>query len=238
MPSLAQSVSRRSLGVDLDRPVTSQWLDIADRTRLPLPGLSLEPMQAIRGIGRYVSLHEPEFAGDALAQEIRLIQSRGYGLWLVQHVLNPGWIASAQLGADLGGAARDNALSVGYLPTCHLGLDLEGTVSKGTPVLDFVEAWAGEVSRSFPVVLYVGYDSGLTANDLYYGLDQVHLYWGAPGPWDVAIRHFALRQGLTTTVGGFEVDPDRIEEDSLGGKLTWMIDPGAQSQRVRDLGVS
>jgi hypothetical protein len=244
MPAIAQRAPA-SLGVDLDRPVTSRLLDIFDRTSLPL-GSSILPYKGlnaglrlpIRGIGRYVSLHSPEAAGDALASELRLMLARGYAVWLVQHVLNPGWEASGQLGSDLGGAARENALDVGYLPTCHLAIDVEGTVSKGDPVLEMIEAWAAEVTKSFPALCYVGYDNGLTPLDLYFGLGNVHLYWGAPGPWDVAERHFAVRQGLPITIGGAEVDPDGIGEDALGGALQWMVDPEKVGVRFRDLGVS
>lgn len=237
MVALAQPAPN-CLGVDLDQPVTSRLLDIFDRTTLPLSatpfrGPPLGARLPIRGIGRYVSLHTPEAAGDALASEIALLLTRGYAYWLIQHVLNPGWEASAQLGADLGGAARENALGLSY--GAHLGLDIEGTVSRGEAVLDFIEAWAAEVTRSFPALAYVGYDNGLTPHDLYYGLGNVHLYWGAPGPWDVAERHFAIRQGMPITIGGAECDPNGIGEDALGGRLTWMVDPAAVLRRFPDI---
>lgn len=239
MVALAQAAPF-CLGVDLDQPVTSRLLDIFDKTTLPLPATPFRgpPVGArlpIRGIGRYVSLHIPEAVGDAFAAELALITTRGYGVWLVQHVLFEGWEASAQLGSDMGGAARENALEAGYLPGCHLSIDVEGTASKGEPVLEFIEAWAVEVTKSFPACEYVGYDSGLTPHDHYYGLGGVHLYWGAPGPWDVAERHFGIRQGLPLTIGGVECDPDGIGEDALGGRLTWMVDPAQVVRRFPDV---
>jgi len=175
----------------------------------------------IRGVARYVSLHEPEPASDITAEELAGILGAGLGLWLVQHVLMPGWIASADLGRKLGAAARDNAAAVGYLPGAHLALDLEGCRTVGTDVTAYVEAWAGEVAPYLPL-LYVGYAAGLTPAELY-ALPSVHFYWSDFGPRSVDVCGFAIKQHAQTAVAGIPVDPDTIGADALGRRLMWMI---------------
>ena len=218
------------LALDLDTPLTDALLDSLEGVTLPVAGVQ-EP---IRGFARYLSLHSPEAVSDATAAEIARVTRRGYGLWLVQHVLNVGWVASAQLGADLGGAARENGLKVGYLEGGHVAIDVEGTASSGQAVLDFINAWAAEMVKSFPACDYKGYDSGLTPLQHYEGTPNVHLFWTAPGQ-TVAVRGAAIHQGQTVTIKGTQYDPDVIGSDALGGRLIWMVEPEAVAERFKDV---
>lgn len=175
--------------------------------------------QGYGGIARYVSLHMPSSSADITAAEVENIMQAGMGLWLVQHVLYPGWHASADLGTELGQAAQAHARQVGYLPGAHLALDLEGCASAGQPVIDYVNAWADAVRSVYPVLLYVGYAAGLTPDELFHALPDVHAYWSDFGRRSVSVRGFCVRQH--PQVGA--VDPDTLQADQLGGRLQWMI---------------
>ena len=177
--------------------------------------------QPILGIGRYVSLHEPEPSSDITSDELLgITEGAGLGCWLVQHVFSK-WSASAALGTEEGKIARDNALAVGYPLGCHLFLDLEGCQTVGQVNIDYCNAWAAEVIAAFPPGLYRGFASGISSAQAYVSLPTYHLYWKAPGPWDVDIRGCAIVQGMTTTVVGIPADPDTLSADKLGGRLTW-----------------
>lgn len=187
--------------------------------------------ERVRGLAQYVPIDAKRPGpGDITAGRLQGILAAGLGLWLVQHVKFPTWIASAQLGADMGGAAAQYAKSVGYLPGCNLGVDQEGCRSVGRPVADFLEAWAKEVAAegfTYPATVYEGFAAGLTAEQLYEWLPDVHSYWSDYGPGRaVAVRGFEVVQHAQQMLPGlpFYVDLDTIKADLLGGRLQWMID--------------
>ena len=172
--------------------------------------------QMVAGVCQYVGL-ENNGPQDLTPARVDGIMAARLGLWAVQHCLRPGWVADGPLGRRLGAAARRNAMLAGYLEGAHLALDLEGCASVGQPVIDYVNAWVEEVIDSFPVVLYVGYSTGLTAQQLYESFPRIHLYWSDAGPRQVSTRGFAVRQHLQTTCCGIPVDPDTTSADLLGG---------------------
>jgi hypothetical protein len=55
----------------------------------------------------------------------------------------------------------------------------------------------------------------LTPDELFHDL-AFDSYWAAPGPWAVAVRGDAIKQGLTLTIAGIEFDIDTISKDALG----------------------
>lgn len=201
------------LSVDTSAAISPELAMQISRTRLM--------GQPVLGVCQYVGF-EHNGGGDITTERLEGIMSAGLGLWLVQHVLYPGWTASAALGAQFGAAARRNAESVGYLPGAHLALDLEGCKSVGQPVIDYVNAWADAVRDKYPVLLYVGYACGLTAQQLYDALPNVHCYWSDFGPRQVTTRGFAIKQHAQTSFCGIPVDPDEHHADLLGDRLHWM----------------
>jgi hypothetical protein len=217
------------LAVDTNWEVTPATLKSLAAARPVVQGA---PAQPVLGVAIYVSLHEPESVSDATVQKLADITQAGFGCWLVQHVLMPGWTASAQLGADLGGAACANAQKIGYLPGAHVFLDLEGCKSEGLPVIEFINAWAAQMTVVYPPGLYRGYSSGLTSAQAYGALPTVHGYWKAPGPWDVDVRGTFIEQLYPeVTIGGVTYDYDILGADKLGGRLQWIIDMAAVTAR-------
>jgi len=171
---------------------------------------------------RYVFFGPPH-AGDLTAVETNAILSAGLTLIVVQHVRNPGWTAGAQLGASDGQWAARNAEAAGYPPGMGLTLvlDLEGVANSGQPVAEHVDAWCQAVlAAGYAPCLYVGYDCGLSASDLY-DLPHVSRYWSDAANRVVAIRGTCCLQGAEVTLPGVGlVDVDRSHPDALGGTLT------------------
>lgn len=166
--------------------------------------------------------------GDLDRDEAARILDAGLTLLVVQHVRNPGWLAGGALGAQDGQYAASNAAAAGYDPSLRdehgrgpsIALDLEGCKDSGQYVIDHCEAWASAVrAAGYSPVLYVGYDCGLTPEQLYemHGIDR---YWSDAGPRSVATRGFCCRQQPQTTAAGILVDPDYAAPDALGGVLT------------------
>ena len=206
------------LGVDVNTPVTEAMLAALAATEVN--------GRKVEGIGRYVALHTPEALTDLSIVELLRITSNRMGVWIVQHCHYPNWTASAQLGADMGGAAVLNAQQIGVPPGSTLFFDAEGVANPGPAMVQCLQAWAMEVVKHFGPGEYCGYDNGETPEQHYSSQPNVHLYWKAPGPWSVATRGFAMAQGETITIGGQEYDPDDIGQDLLGGRLQWIVDPG------------
>lgn len=178
--------------------------------------------QRVRGVFRYVGLHQPVPGYDIDPQERDAILGAGLLLGLVQHCRNPGWTASGPLGQLDGTAAAHCAMIAGYEPGAHLALDLEGLANVGQPVIDHCEAWAGAVLHAgWTPLLYVGYACGLTPDQLW-GLPSFHLYWSDFGQRYVTNRGFALKQSPQVTIAGVPVDPNVASVDALGGVLQLM----------------
>ena len=204
----ARTLLAGQLGVD-----TNEKLTAASCMRLTA---SVYAGQTPAFVWRYLSIRE-EHVSDLTGDERDAILNSGLALGAVSHVRYPGWAANYAQGKIDGEQALKNAKAVGYLEGCHMGLDLEGCASVGTPVSEYVNAWCLAVIQAHPVILYVGYASGLTADQLYYDLPHVHLYWSDFGPRKVSVRGFALKQlSGTLSLGGVGVDPDRVLVDAKG----------------------
>lgn len=182
----------------------------------------------IEFIVRYVSLGT-EGGWDIEAAEIDTILASGLALLLVQHVLEPNWVPSAARGATEGAQAAKNALAVGYASTCTIAVDMEG-VAPGTPAsaaADYINAWAAAVvAAGYQAMVYVGYAAGLSPTQLYNDLSNVHAYWSDFGQRQVAVRGFCMKQlaaNIKLPGTNFDVDPDEIMPDALGGLPTWMV---------------
>jgi hypothetical protein len=224
MPGVAQEAPD-CFAVDTDSRITAALARAVAATELTVGGVVGKP----RGIGRYVSLHEPESVSDLTPEEMQVVWDEGLALWVFQHVLYPGWTASAQLGADLGGKARENARAIGYAPGCHVFVDVEGTSSVGEPVAEFVNAWAAEMAEGFPPGFYRGFQSGLSADQAYEMIPNVHVYAKAWGPWDVECG-CALEQQRQMAIGGAYFDPQIVKADKRGRRISWMVDAGPPTQ--------
>jgi hypothetical protein len=134
---------------------------------------------------------------------------------LVQHCRGGAWAASAQLGADDGKVAADLASDMGYTSDCNLAVDDESLKNPGPDAIAHFVAWCQQWQSA---CLYEGFDPGMTPEQEYEN-PGVKRYWGAVGPWDVAVRGVCCRQGMQFTHAGVVIDPDRAFPDKLGGTL-------------------
>jgi len=207
---------------------------VIDTSEAVTPELALRLAQtnllglSIQGVGQYVGLHDGNGPNDITPERLRGILDAGLGLFLIQHCFNPGWHASGELGEELGTNARRNAQLVGYGEGAVLVPDLEGCASVGQPVIDFCNAWVDQVKAVFTPLLYVGFSCGLSAEQLYDALPDVHAYGSDVGPREVATRGFVWKQHPETTLhlgtaGDLRVDPGTLRADALGGRMRWMI---------------
>lgn len=171
---------------------------------------------------------------DITTPEIFNILLGGLSLMLVQHVAPEGWIPSKQLGFAYGATAAKEAKRVGMPKGTTLWCDLEG-VKHGVPsndVIEFCNAWYSSVLPfGFEPGLYVGFDPGLNATQLYKNL-YFKRYWGAYNLNTDLIpitRGLQMKQGAypspANRVSGihFEYDTNIIKTDLLGDRPTLLI---------------
>jgi hypothetical protein len=182
--------------------------------------------QTILGIGRYVSLGQPQ-SEDVDRAELDAITGEGFGSWFIQRIRDRPWAPSLHLGQIDGAWAARNALIAGYQPGTHGGIDLEN-VALESSLLSIRDYIAGRAEAymdvgGFPSVLYVGFDSILTPLQLWQ-IPSVHLYWKDWGPRTVDKRGFAVVQlAGDIELNGVLVDLDEIRADELGGRLEWTV---------------
>lgn len=184
--------------------------------------------QKIRGVARYVGISRFN-PGDIDVHELERITNAGLGCWLVQHVratAGQGWTPSDQLGFADGMVATRLAWEAGYPEGAHLTLDLED-VKPGTPsqmVIDYCNAWCQSVADRYDPMLYVGFSTMMTGEQLYEALPYIHLYWSDYGNRYVAERGCAVKQMAPgVTIGGVGYDLDHVGLDMKGGALKWAV---------------
>jgi len=181
---------------------------------------------------RYVPRVKPN-PNDISASEAAGILDCGLGLMLVQHVHpdseREGWSPTGLMGSQYGSFAASSAFVVGYRYGGMLWCDLEGVKPHTDPrdVIAFCNNWYHEVGQAgFTPGLYVGFDAGLDANDLYYKLKFSH-YWRAynlnQDQWP-AVRGLQMTQGRQLTVHGVQIDPDTVHRDAKGGLPLMLVD--------------
>jgi hypothetical protein len=186
----------------------------------------------IEFIIRYVSIGL-EGGWDITAAELVSILAAGLALLLVQHVRDPNWVPSAERGTSDGTEAGKNATTVGYAKGCHLVVDLEGVLpgTSAATVIAYVNAWAlAVIAAGYLPMVYVGYNTMLSPDQLYEDLPNVHAYWSDYGARSVAVRGFMMKQLTNTTnLPGvpFGIDPDKIMPDNKGDLPVWMTQQAA-----------
>jgi hypothetical protein len=117
-------------------------------------------------------------------------------------------------------AAVTRARAAGYLPGCHLWMDLEGVASMVGPVavIQYVEAWASVVlAAGFRAGLYYGVQAVLSGAQLY-GIRGVDQYMrGANISLNVANRGCSVIQMWPpVTISGVNLDVDVTIPDNDG----------------------
>lgn len=171
---------------------------------------------------------------DLNVQELIGCLQAGLGVGVVQHVAAEGWTPTERLGAGYGAIAAEEARLVGIPPEVTLWCDLEG-VAVGTPrqqVIDFCNAWYAKAKEAgYSPGLYVGYDPGLSAHDLYYKL-RFQRYWSA---YNLNKDQFPVKRDVQMKQGPyppkdqrvpgvpFQYDTDVIDPDNFGDTPVFVL---------------
>jgi hypothetical protein len=169
---------------------------------------------------------------DLTAPEAEIILESGLALMVVQHVLNPGWIPTGDLGSQYGGNAAMFSQQIGVPPGVNVWCDLEcvGNVSP-EDVTAYCNNWYSQVAAAGYVPgLYVGYEPGLTGPQLYANLKFSH-FWAAynvDGDSRPSPRGWQLIQKVGTggTIAGITTeayDDDVTQTDGKGGNAMWLV---------------
>ena len=185
--------------------------------------------QGYRFCARYLSLQASTAPGDLTASEAQGILAGGLALMPVQHVLEPGWSPTAQLGQEHGANAANQALAIGVPAQVNLWLDLEGVSATATAqdVIDYCTSWFQEVSlKDYLPGLYVGANCGLDAQQLY-DLPFQH-YWHSEStvPAIPGRGYQMMQKPQSGTVNGLSIDVDTTMVDELGGVPQWWVKAG------------
>jgi Domain of unknown function (DUF1906) len=162
---------------------------------------------------------------DLTAAEAQTILSAGLGLMPVQHVRYPGWLPTGALGIQYGLRAVQYLQGIGFPGGVNVWCDLEcvGTEASAEDVIDYCNNWYSTVTAGGYVPgLYVGYDSGMSDQQLY-DLRFQH-YWAAYNTnSSVPTRGYQLVQSpKSTDVEGLRYDDDVTQTDHLGGQALWL----------------
>ena len=215
-PGTVQPAPDQSLGFDADSP-------ISQGTAQAFAG------QGYRFCVRYLSLQASTAPGDLTAAEAQGILEGGLALMPVQHVLEPGWTPTAQLGEEHGANAAAQALAIGVPPQVNVWLDLEGVNAGATPqdVIAYCTSWFQEVSvKDYLPGLYVGANCGLDGQQLY-DLPFQH-YWHSEStvPAIPGRGYQMMQKQQSGTVNGLSIDVDTTMVDQLGGVPQWWVRAG------------
>ena len=185
--------------------------------------------QGYRFCVRYLSLQASTAPGDLTAGEAQGILAGGLALMPVQHVLEPGWSPTAQLGEEHGANAAAQALAIGVPPQVNVWLDLEGVNAGAAPqdVIAYCTSWFQEVSvKGYLPGLYVGANCGLDGQQLY-DLPFQH-YWHSEStvPAIPGRGYQMMQKPQSGTVNGLSIDVDTTMVDELGGVPQWWVRAG------------
>jgi hypothetical protein len=187
---------------------------------------------------RYLSLSATEAAGDLTTQEAQEILEAGLALMAVQHVPEPGWYPTQELGQQYGQYASGNAQTVGLPAGVNVWLDLEG-VNSGASASDvsaYCNAWFGVVSGAKYVPgLYVG-AGAILDNDQLAALD-VQYYWKSgsnsgsqqPGScfeYSYPANGYCMVQSISSSdeIDGVTYDGDVVQADNCGNTPLWLTE--------------
>lgn len=170
-------------------------------------------------------------ANDLTAEEAQRLLNHGFALMPVQHVQNPGWRPTRELGTEYGSNAARFAQEIGFPRGVNVWCDLEG-VNRNTPLADVIaycNAWSDAVNASGYVPgLYVGYAARLQG--LQFSELKFQHFWGAYNVHDLetpGARGWQLVQfpgtGAVAGVSSYAYDVNETQVDRQGGQVRWLV---------------
>jgi hypothetical protein len=174
---------------------------------------------------RYVPRTSSLAAGNLSNAEALAILGAGLALMPVQHVAEPGWQPTTNLGTAYGNFAATYAAQVVNLPPgMNVWCDLEEVATGATAadVIAYCQAWYAAVhAAGYVPGLYVGYGTGMTPDQLYNDTSFQH-YWQAYNGGQVTTRGFQLLQKTEKKLGSICYDPDVTQVDGEGDSALWL----------------
>jgi hypothetical protein len=126
---------------------------------------------------------------------------------------------TGDMGSEWGSLAAQCSVDAGLATGTTVWLDLEGVQSEtaAADIIAFCNQWFGQVAQAgFSPGLYVGFDCGLSSDQLYLQLTTQH-YWRAPSAApDISVRGYQLTQRILQDADGNTIDFDTARDDALG----------------------
>lgn len=193
--------------------------------------ITVERARAIKAagvgcIGRYVPLPGNSAVFDIDSAEVQAIMSvPGLGLILFQHVLNPGWTASTEVGRAQATHAAAHAIACNVLPGTSLEWDCEETASGSDAVSMHGTAWfeACKTGGYHPVV-YEGDGVPFNGADWYQRIPFEAYHKSQSEVPVIPHRGWVAIQAFPSgTCAGLSVDFSIAQQDYRGGSLRMMV---------------
>jgi hypothetical protein len=220
LPGSAATAPEGMLGFDTDTVITPELA-------------AMFFSQGYRFCIRFVSLVAAQGSSDLTVSEALGILTAGLALVPVQHVREPDWNPTADLGAADGVQAVHHALGLGFPTGINVWCDLEGVADETPPgqVITYCNSWYDAVAGAGYVPgLYVGADAILDGQALYDSLKFSHYWKSLSSVPEIAVRGYQMIQSNGHIANGIGIDEDRTQDDSLGGAVVWLAaTPGART---------
>lgn len=213
LPGQVQSAPANTKGFDTDSRITSVAVAQAFHK------------YGFRFCVRYLAHGPQQGSGDLSTPEaIRILQG-GLALMPVQHVRQPGWLPTQNLGTQDGQYAAQHANAIGFPPGVNVWCDLEGVGHAGAQdVINYCNAWYDAVKGAgFVPGIYVGANAILTGQQLYHNLKFQHYWKSLSHVPPIPVRGYQMMQtGVAGTVHGIAIDADMTQTDQKGGQAQWL----------------
>lgn len=194
---IIESAPDGAIGFDVNHPITLDQSIAAFEA-----GFSF----CVRYVPRLELISEPPSDPDITFREADRILDSGLALFLVQHVSNPGWLATGNKGMRYGRNAAIYATACGFPAKVNIFLDLEevSTTSSSNAIEDFCNEWFDALTDfGYEPGVYVGSKNGLNAEQLFAETKFKH-YWHAASKADPPVpraedRGYQMFQPLNLT---------------------------------------
>lgn len=193
--------------------------------------LTVDRCRALKAAGvscvsRYVPLPGNSALFDLDATEVQAAMSvPGFGLFVVQHVLNPGWTASSELGHQQATHAVAHCIACGVLPGTTLEWDCEETASGVDAVaLHGTSWWESCKTGGYHPMVYEGLGVPFSGSDWFRRIPFEAYEKSMSDVPLVEHRGWCMIQAFpSSTCAGLSVDFSMSQRDYLGGSARMMV---------------
>lgn len=173
---------------------------------------------------RYLPRTSALTEGNLTGVEIEAILAGDLNLMAVQHVAEPGWIPTGELGAEYGEYAAKYANQIGLPRGINMWLDLEEVHASSTSqdIIDYCHAWFNSIEEEGWIPgIYIGWQVGLSDRQLY-DLPFQHYWKSYNCDQSIPTRSWQIVQHTQNSLNGIAFDPNTIQKDNLGDLPIWL----------------